>query len=127
MTQALTITGYVGRNHREVADVLESDVRPIESALRSASERVEELDGTAPVSTLGVERQDGALALRGAPDLEGAELSVAPVGADDSGLTSLTLRLRDVFTTGEIGRRQFLAATHLVDRSASALEERLAS
>ena len=128
-TQALTITGYVGHSHPDVAASVEADIRPIENALMAANSRVERLTQTTPtMSDVRVEADGEVLLLHSdAPELDGAVLTLAPVGSTYSRLTALTVRLVEPFVGGEEGRRQFLAATSFVSGSTNALEHALAS
>lgn len=124
MNQSLTITGYAGVPFQKVvAELGGATAAHIERAVRQSEERVSNgLAADVIVERSGINQVTVRVASPSA-ELDGAVVTVAPVGDAVSGVTELTIRLGRPFETGERGSRQFLAASTFVWAATLALKE----
>ncbi len=120
MTNALKITGYIGGSYQDLVRHLRSD-GPVALQNAAGTGRLEvdtrESDSST-VLTLRTER------IR---ELDGATVSLTPVGGADSGLTRMALQLAVPFTEGHNPSRQFLTASTFVGLGATELTDRIRS
>lgn len=118
MTSTLKITCYIGGSYEDLVRYLRSE-GPAALQDAAGTDRLEvdthESDGSTSL-TLRIEH------IR---ELDGATVSLTPVGGADSGLTQMAIQLAVPFTEGHDPSRQFLTASTFVGHGATALTDRI--